>query len=161
MTRANCLTVLPLQSPTEDRKRRINKDMTQLNGLNHYPQILAQIASPAQDISAPPSVCSFTFYLRSIPSVSPVLVGCQKPITAFTQTALKQHLSPITSLLIMRLSRLVYSGTMMKYTSLRQDNEGEGWEGVCFPKSKMERKLAKQTEKVLKKEGRGTTCDPR
>lgn len=43
--RARCLAVFPLQSPSEDRKRPNNKDMTQFTGLNHYAQIRAQIAS--------------------------------------------------------------------------------------------------------------------
>lgn len=45
VTRACCLAVFTLQSPTEDRKRPNNKDMTQFTGLNYYAQILAQIAS--------------------------------------------------------------------------------------------------------------------
>lgn len=91
---------------------------TLVDGRSHYPHILVQIALPAQDISAPLSVCRFVFYLRSIPSISPALVGSHKAICAFTQAPLKRCLSPITSLLIMRLSRIVHSGTMMKYTSL-------------------------------------------
>lgn len=45
MRRASCLAVFTLQSPTEDRKRPNNKDMTRFTGLNYYAQILAQIAS--------------------------------------------------------------------------------------------------------------------
>lgn len=39
------------------------------------------------------------------------------------------------SLLIIRLSRLVYSATMMKYASLTKDNDGEGLRVSVFQKA--------------------------
>lgn len=92
------------------------------------------MAPLAQGSSSPP-VCSFIFDLRSIPSISSVFLGCQRPITAFAQALLKQSYLPIMSLLIIRLSRLVYSGTMMKYASLTKDNDGEGLRVSVFQKA--------------------------
>lgn len=56
----------------------------------------------------------------------------------------KHSYLPIAPLPIMRLSRLVYSGTMMKYASLRKDNDGEGWE--------MDRKPETQTKRLYRRE---------
>lgn len=53
------------------------------------------------------------------------------------------------SLLIIRLSRLVYSATMMKYASLTKDNDGEGLRVSVFQKSKPDRKPEKQTKKAF------------
>lgn len=52
-------------------------------------------------------------------------------MAAFPHGSPEQLVSAFTSLLVMRRSRRVYSGTMMKHTSLRQDREdgGVGWGG--------------------------------